>query len=313
MPALAEAPPRAQPWAAPRAKSESNELGPDQSAALRDAFDRLVESWSAKLAALAPQPARGQGVEVRETDLPVAAESYIGGVVCLASVPALESKALLAFGAGFGRAFVHAIFARPEAPPVSMESAAPTTIELDLVAEAASQAFEALRESFVDVGDLSSTGPETSVFDDVAALAACEGRVFEGRVTIPFGEAAETVSLFLPAQPLRTLLQRAAKPARTERAEPVLIDQEWSDQLAARLGAAPIELRAVLESFDRPLRDIASLRVGDIVALQGSSGRIVLEAAGRALFTGRLEAAGGRHSIEIEEAIAGEAALAAGL
>jgi flagellar motor switch protein FliM len=95
-------------------------------------------------------------------------------------------------------------------------------------------------------------------------------------------------------EPIRELLDAGVQSDRGER------DERWEESLREEMMAAKVELRSTLAHVDMTLRDIAHLKVGDVIPLELPD-LVEVKAEDMPVFRGQLGVSEGNYAIKVKE------------
>lgn len=211
------------------------------------------------------------------------------------------SKGLLVLSALLINALVEVMTGAPD-HSVYREKRTPTLIDTALCRNFCQQILAQLpQEMAKQIGanvlpkltwDRSETQPDRLIY----VLGASSLIAYSGQVQFQKGTRGGEISLFLPGD--------IWLPDRPKTVPP---DANWAASLNANVGAAPIKMRADLETLEIPLAQALSLKPGDMLPISQASlsGLILTLPSGEKMLRGRLGQVNGKKAISISAGVAG--------
>jgi flagellar motor switch protein FliM len=282
---------------------------------LAAALGHFITEAQHAIAPLAPGVPGGGSVEaVRATTLFRAISDCAGLIAAIYASDQPGARVLIALDERIDDLIVASICGDsvspdPDDDPADEAPRPRTPIETALLEEFARSLGRALEAGFAPLAPLALTFERLVTLNDGFALGRRDMPAAAARFSLPMnGGACEGLALFSQSLllPLRKELER------DHAIETPAADWRWSSLMETGVKKTRLPVTAVLEEVPMSLGDIANLRVGGILPLQGSDfDGVRLECSGRGMFLCRLGQGEGRYRLEIESPITQEPERAA--
>ena len=284
---------------------EAAGLALDRLPMLNVVFDRLATSCSDALKHLAASSIfyTLNGVETGrfgEFLDPHDANAIVG----IFHAPEWDGHILVGFDRDFIFTMVEVLFGADGAEPPVEDERAFSAIELRIAQMIFEQVGKALETSFglVSVTPFRLDRMETRM--EFAVIGKRSNKAIQAKFLLQALNRGGEMFLIIPQTVINPLRPALGKVLTGESAAR---DPRWSQQIAAEVQKAEVNLRAVLEERHLTLGEIAGLRVGQVIALDATPAtRIKLEGNDRPLFWCRAGQSQGSYVLRIDEVIAQE-------
>lgn len=181
------------------------------------------------------------------------------------------------------------------------EARALTSIERALIERFVGLVLADLERAFAPVAAVRFTLERIETDPRFASVTRPTNACFLVKFRIALEGRSGTLVLLVPYATLEPFRDRLREPVTGERfgSDPI-----WERHWASRIRVTEVELEAVLDERPTTLREIAALRVGEVLPLSAEpDSPVVLRCAGVPLLSGRLGRVGERVSVRIEDRI----------
>jgi flagellar motor switch protein FliM len=214
------------------------------------------------------------------------------GFEWIARCPQLDGALCLEMGPTLAYAMVERMLGS-NAPDVLVPLRSPTETEVRLLDRIVAKTLESFSQAAA-ASQTISFDVETHVNGDAAVrLAPDEEMVVVLSLDLRMGENAGKIDLCLSNRMASAL-------SDAMRCHPAISPQERLRRLTTNLGKAGVQLKAVLTNAAVPLRDLAALRVGDVITTDlGINEPVQLLVEGKRKFAGQLVRYKGKRAVKL--------------
>ena len=185
--------------------------------------------------------------------------------------------------------------------PIRVEGRPYTTIERNLVERMIQVVLTDLTAAFSPLTQVTFAFDRLETNPRFAAIARQANAAITARMRIDMDDRGGYLEMLIPyatLEPIRELLLQMFYGEKFGR------DSIWEGHLATELWQMQVEIKAVLDEQYLPFRDVASLRVGDTLALQaGTKSPVILSCGGIDMAKGRMGRAGDKVAVRIDETL----------
>ncbi len=213
----------------------------------------------------------------------------------LVRVPPLRGKGLIVLDPKLVFSVVDTFFGGSGRFHTKIEGRDFTPTELRVVRLLLDLAFDDLHEAWKPVLGLHFEYQSSEVNPQFANIAAPSEVVVVASFHIDLENGGGDMYITLPyamVEPIRELLDAGVQSDRGER------DERWESSLKDEIFAARVEIRATLGETELSLRDIARLKVGDVILMEEPE-LVTVEAEDLPVFDGRLGVSDGKYAIQV--------------
>ena len=275
----------------------------DGSPLFKEVMDRVAEACMPNFDKLA-----GEGMSVtctvdavrQETASDIVAPRE-GVTTAFFEIPAIDARLAICLDDYFLQLFVELMCGGTCAEPLSEVPRPGTSIDRQFARVACSMLNTVLAKECASFGLGGMTFGQIQAKPDAAALGKRTAKVTVVTFSIECLGRDASFHVVLP-QTVVDRFKRDALPAAKE--TPVRVDPEWSGRLHAEISRTSVSLDAFLEADKLTLRQVASLKVGQILTRPKTApSRCELRCDDKPLFRCELGQADGRYSLRIEEGL----------
>jgi flagellar motor switch protein FliM len=156
----------------------------------------------------------------------------------------------------------------------------PTSVEAELIRRLVEDLVPALNEAWSQLAKVDAKVVEMALTPALLRVAAPSAATAVVRFDIEVGGKNYRVNLAYPAEAIAPIAGRLS--VSTWYAERSSADAAgWNTQLSSVIGETAIEVRAMIGHAALPIREVASIAIGDVIRLdRPANGPIVIDAAG---------------------------------
>jgi flagellar motor switch protein FliM len=211
----------------------------------------------------------------------------------------LPGRALLALDPLLIYLAVDSFFGGPARKPTTIAPRSLTAGEQRVVELVRERAFAELRKAWSSVKAIDIATAASESDPQFLEMGAGSDTIYVARFEVKIAESSGALHVALPAQliePVREQLDAGTAGG------PATSHEQWSAALARQLGDAPIELSSTLVRVSLTLRELLSLKPGDIIPTELSE-TVNVVSGDAPLFRARFGAARGANALRIIERI----------
>jgi len=213
-----------------------------------------------------------------------------------------EGRALAILDRALGYAVVDLLLGGRRAGTSNpVEGRPPTSIDRALIERFVGLVLTALEQAFEPVAPVRFTLERIETDPRFATVTRPTSGCFLATFRIALDGRSGTLALLVPFATLEPFREQLRETATGERlgGDPI-----WERHWASRIWVTEVELEAVLDQRITTLREIAELRVGEVLPLEARpDSPVLLRCAGVPILKGRLGRVGDRVSVRIEDRI----------
>lgn len=273
---------------------EAPRMALDKSQALRDLFDRFASDCTLETRELSAAPCSIKLNGMSSGTAWHLLVTYQAGFACVFHCPQWEQPLVIGCDRRFAHSLLEAMYGGDGSEPAPEQFPVPTGLESGLFREILTRHAAVLGRQFnasfaLERSETSLEPSELGVADAPSVIAQFNFRILNG---------GGSLFVLLPTGPVSSFRQRGGSESPAESNKQ---DAAWSIQLQQVLGSAGVDLRAVLDGSHMTVKELGSLRPGQILRLSSSlSSPVRLEAEDRTVFTASLRQSDGFFTVCIE-------------
>jgi flagellar motor switch protein FliM len=277
-------------------------LSPEQLPMLRVIFDRVGAQLTDRLRKLCSSLPHFTVNALETARIGTTLDAYeLNAVAGVFHVAAWDNRVIAGFDRDFVFTMVEALFGGDGSERPVEDQRSFTSIELHVCRFLFEQVGQALQAGFGLVTSARFAFERTETRMDFAGAGRRNGPAIVVRFLLQALNRGGEMFIVIPQAaltPLRHFLSRIA--TREERAP----DPVWVSKIEGEVQRTEVTVRAVLETRELTLGDIAALEVGQVLTLPATpQSRIRVESNNEPLFLAYLGQSDGRHTLCIDEAI----------
>ena len=277
-------------------------LSPDQLPMLQVIFDRVGAQLTDRLRKLCSSLPHFTLNSIGTGRLGATLASYeLNAVAGVFHVPAWDNRVIAGFDRDFVFTMIEALFGGDGAERPVEDMRGFTNIELHVARFVFEQVGQALQAGFALVTNVRFSFERTETRMDFAGAGRRNGPAIVARFLLQTLNRGGEMFIIIPQAALTPLRQFLSRIATRETKAP---DPAWVSKIKGEVQRTEVTVRAVLESKDFVLGDIARLRVGQVLTLAATPrSRVKVESSDQPLFWAFLGQSEGHHTLCIDESI----------
>ncbi|WP_036261235.1 flagellar motor switch protein FliM [Methylocapsa aurea] len=263
-------------------------------------FDRMAAQCSEYLRQLSSTPAFLTVAEVGTERIGDVLDAYEGNaIVGITYVQAWDSRILIGLDRNFIFNLVEVLFGGDGSEAPIAEKRDLSAIEVRLAQKIFDLVCKALRASFASVCETVFKVERVETRLDFAVIAPRTTFGVSAIINLRIQGRNGGMFVLIPQAALNSIRQQLGRDLSNDMA---LRDPDWTKQIESEIGRTEVAVRGVIEERQFVLADIASLRVGQILALQATAKtRVKLECNAEPLFWCNLGQADGFYTLRLDE------------
>jgi flagellar motor switch protein FliM len=281
---------------------DSANLSLDQLPMLPVIFDRVGTHLAERLRHLAWSPPHITLNGVESTRIGDALDPYeLNAVAGVFYVPAWDNRVIIGFDRDFVFTMVDLLFGGDGSERPFDDKRVFSTIELQLAQSLFEHVALALQAAFGLVTNVRFRFERIETRMDFAGAGRRNTPAVAARYILQAINRGGEMFVVVPQPALTPLRQALSKIIANE---PVSPDPYWAKKIGDEVSRTEVSIRAVIESHDFTLANIANLKVGQVLKLQATtSSRVKVESSEQPLFWSYLGQNEGFHTLCIDEPI----------
>jgi flagellar motor switch protein FliM len=274
----------------------------DQLPMLPVIFNRVSSQFAERLRALGPSLPFVTVNAIESTRVGAALDSYdMRAIAGMFQVPEWDNRVVGGFDRDFVFTLVEMLFGGDGAEPPLDEARALTGIEVQVAHFAFEQLGLALQGAFSMLGPSRFRFERSETRMDFAAAGRRSHPAVVARFILQALNRGGEMFVIVPQSALAQFRPVLSRKATRDSAA---IDPAWARKIGQEVGRTEVAVRAILESHDYTLGDIAGLHVGQVLAMPATlKSRVTVESNAQPLFLAYLGQADGYHTLCIDEPI----------
>jgi flagellar motor switch protein FliM len=278
-------------------------LSPDQLPMLPVIFDRVGTQLAERLRNLAWSPPHFTLNGVVSARMGDALDAYdLNAIAGIFHVPAWDSRVVIGFDRDFVFTMVEVLFGGDGAERPVEEERSFSGLETQIAQSLFEHAAQALQAAFAHVSNARFRFERLETRMDFASVGRRNNPTVVAKFLLQSINRGGEMFIVIPQSalaPMRHALSRVV-PAEAASAP----DPDWVRQIGDEVRRTEVTIRAVLESRDFTLGDLADLKVGQVLKLQATAqSRVKVESNEQPLFWSYLGQNEGFHTLCIDEPI----------
>jgi flagellar motor switch protein FliM len=224
--------------------------------------------------------------------------SAIAGVF---HVPAWDNRIIVGFDRDFIFTLVEVMFGGDGSEPPTEDERTFSSVELHLARLLFEQVALSLQSAFSLVTNARFRFERSETRIDFAAAGRRNSPSVVARFVMQAINRGGDMFVIIPTTALSPLRQTLSRIVTKESATP---DPQWAQRITNEVHRTEVSIRAVIESTDYTLGDLADLQVGQVLKLQATPrSRVKVESSEQPLFWALLGENEGLHTLCIDEVI----------
>lgn len=277
-------------------------LSTDQLPMLPVVFDRVGSNLADRLRTLASALPHFSLHGIESARIGDALDAYeMRAIVGIMHVPSWDNRVIVGFDRDFVYTMVEMLFGGDGSEPPLEDERNLSSIEVHVAQFLFEQAALALQSAFAVVANARFRYERSETRMDFASAGRRNNPAVVARFIMQAINRGGEMFVIIPQAALSPLRQALSRIVSRESASP---DPAWVRQISEEVHRTNVSIRAVLESHDYTLGDIADLMVGQTLKLQATPrSRVKVESNEQPLFWSFLGQSEGFHSLCIDESI----------
>ncbi len=217
------------------------------------------------------------------------------------NVPAWDSQVIAGFDRDFVFTLVEMLFGGDGGEPPVEDVRPLSGIEVQVTHYAFEQVALSLQAALSGVAEAVFRFERSETRMDFAAAGRRSQPAVVARFILQALNRGGEMFVILPQTALARFKPALARPAARKTAT---VDPAWAKKIGQEVGKTEVAVRAVLESKEYTLGDLANLKVGQVLAMPATlKSRVKVESSEQPLFWAYLGQADGYHTLAIDETI----------
>ncbi|WOJ88631.1 FliM/FliN family flagellar motor switch protein [Methylocapsa polymorpha] len=263
-------------------------------------FDRMAAQCSENLRQLSAAPAFFSVDAIGTKRIGDVLDAYEGNVVIgIFHVQAWDSRILIGLDHNFVFALAEALFGGDGGEAPTVEKRQLSNLEIRLAQKTFELLGNALQGSFATVCDTQFKLERVETRLDFAVIAPRNTFGVNAKIKLRILGRSNEMFVLIPQTALNSVRQHLG---RDLSADMSVRDPRWTKQIKTEIGRTEVAVRGVIEERQFILADIASLKVGQVFALQATTKtRVKLECNAQPLFWCNLGQADGVYVLRVDE------------
>jgi flagellar motor switch protein FliM len=277
-------------------------LSADQLPMLPVIFDRVGAALADRLRTLASALPHFSLHGIESARIGDALDAYdMRAIVGILHVPAWDNRVIVGFDRDFVYTMVEMLFGGDGAEPPVEDERNLSSVEVHVAQFLFEQVAIALQSAFSVVTNARFRYERSETRMDFASVGRRNNPAVVGRFIMQAINRGGEMFVVIPQAALSPLRQALSRIVARETTTP---DPAWVRQISEEVHRTSVSIRAVLESHEYTLGDIADLKVGQVLKLQATArSRVKVESNEQPLFWSFLGQSEGFHSLCIDEGI----------
>ena len=277
-------------------------LTPEQLPMLRVIFDRVGAQLTERLRKLCSSLPHFTLNRLETARIGVTLDAYeMNAVTGIFHVPSWENRVIAGFDRDFVFTMIEALFGGDGNERPADELRNFTSVELHVARFLLEQLGAALYSGFSLVTDARFVLERTETRMDFAGAGRRNAPAIVVRLLLQALNRGGEMFVIIPQAALTPLRQFLSRIATREEKAP---DPAWMNKIKDEVQRTEVTIRALIETQELTLGDIAALRVGQVLHLPATAqSRVKVESAEQPLFWAYLGQSEGFHTLCVDEAI----------
>ena len=277
-------------------------LSVDRLPMLHVIFDRMSTSCAEHLRHMAASPMYYSLSGIESGRITEILEMYEANAVAgIFHAPEWDSHILIGFDRDFIYTMVEVLFGSDGSEPPIEEARGFSNIELRMAQTLFEQVAKALQASFSLIADTKFKLERIETRMDFAIIGRRNNQAIAAKFLLQALNRGGEMFVIIPQSvlnPMRKALSHVVTGESSGR------DPRWMKQIATEVRKTEVTLKAVLEERFLALREIADLKVGDVIELQATPrSRVKLEGSHQGLFWCHIGQSEGSYVLKVDEHI----------
>ena len=226
-------------------------------------------------------------------------------IVAIYQVTQWDSRLIIGLDLSFVYSIVEVLFGGDGSEPVFETERSLTNVEIKVAHRAFDLAIQSLKSAFSSVADLTFVHERTEARLEFAVAGRRSNMAVIARIGLQVLDRSGELFVLIPQQALNPLRQLLGTNVSNQG---MTHDPRWSKQIEKEVQRAEVALRAIADSYDLALEEVARWQIGDVIPMKPiEEAYLRLEAEGQPIFVCELGRAKGFYTVRIIDAVDPEA------